>query len=48
MVVLKDFTLEGVEPQIDLRMVDLNTKKIEASAVDLVPSLSPVQGAVLR
>lgn len=43
-VVLKDFTLEGVEPQIDLRMVDLNTKKIEASAVDLVPSVSPGAG----
>lgn len=43
-VVLKDFTLEGVEPQIDLRIVDLSSKKIVASSVDLVPSLSPGAG----
>ena len=43
-VVLKDFALEGEDPQIDLRMVDLNTKKIEASAEDLVPSRSPGAG----
>jgi len=39
-VVLKDFNLEGVKPQIDLRIVDLNTKKIEASAENIIPDIS--------
>jgi hypothetical protein len=43
-VVLKDFTLEGVKPQVDLRIVDLSTKKIEASAEDLVPEVSQGPG----
>ena len=43
-VVLKDFTLEGATPQVDLRIVDLKTKKIEASAEDLVPDLSQGPG----
>ncbi len=43
-VVLKDFTLEGVKPQVDLRIVDLTTKKIEASAVDIVPDVSQGPG----
>lgn len=43
-VVLKDFTLEGVKPQVDLRIVDLKTKKIEASAEDLVPDVSQGPG----
>ena len=40
-VVLKDFTPEGVRPQLDLRIVDLSTKKIEASADDLIPDVTP-------
>jgi hypothetical protein len=43
-VVLKDFTIEGVKPQVDLRIVDLTTKKIEASAEDLVPDVSQGSG----
>ena len=43
-VVLKDFTPEGVKPQVDLRIVDLTTKKIEASAEDLVPDVSQGPG----
>lgn len=43
-VVLKDFTLEGATPQVDLRIVDLMTKKIEASAEDLIPDLSQGPG----
>lgn len=43
-VVLKDFTLEGAMPQVDLRIVDLKTKKIEASAEDLIPDLSQGPG----
>lgn len=43
-VVLKDFSLEGLKPQVDLRIVDLLSKKIEASAEDLVPDLSQGPG----
>jgi hypothetical protein len=43
-VVLKDFTPEGLKPQVDLRIVDLTTKKIEASAEDLVPDVSQGPG----
>lgn len=43
-VVLKDFTLEGATPQVDFRIVDLKTKKIEASAEDLIPDLSQGPG----
>lgn len=45
-VVLKDFSGDGIKPQVDLRIVDLKTKKIEASADDLIPDIS--QGAGRR
>ena len=43
-ILLKDFNLEGVKPQVDLRIVDLETKKIEASAENIIPEQSPGTG----
>jgi hypothetical protein len=42
--VLKDFYTDGVKPQVDLRIVDLKTKKVEASAEDIIPETSAGQG----
>jgi hypothetical protein len=38
--ILRDFYQGGVKPQVDLRIVDIKTKKIEASAENIVPDNS--------
>ena len=43
-IVLKDYDLGGGRPQIDLRIVNLGTKKIEASSENLIPDNSPGDG----
>lgn len=39
-IVLKDFFQGSAKPRVDLRIVDLSTKKIVASAKDIVPDIS--------